>query len=129
MLLGAVTIAVLVAGCGGHVGSGDSTGSFAVTQPPEVSDSGVITGQIISLRDGGPVNGARIVVGGAVAISDASGSFTVDRVQPGEHWLTVTGDLAIVGGPIRVEVATGASDVGRVVVDGTSAVPPAEPDL
>lgn len=129
LLVIGVAVGLCVGGCSGGVDDLGVLGDGFVLQPPADGEVGVVTGQVITLREGAPVPRVAVTVGGVVAVTDASGAFVAQRVPVGRQWLTVDGlGYSVLGGPVRVEVVVGVRDLGRVVVDATAAVPPAVPD-
>jgi hypothetical protein len=66
-------------------------GRVPVSAHPQ--SSGIVTGIITDGECGEPVANATVTIGGnAVAISDASGKYTIEGVLPGQHNITATAE-------------------------------------
>jgi hypothetical protein len=131
LLLFVAVVVPVVAGCaGGGDGVGSQAGAFTVDDGTDQTETATVVGRLVSLRTRAPVAGVRVAVGGVAAVSDAAGTFRAVGVPAGEHWFTIEDSrYAVLGGPVRIEVALGVNDLGQVVVDKVTGVPPAEPGL
>lgn len=132
LLLFATTLGLLLAGCAGGQGPTERAAERPAAMRSAYSgETGVVMGQMISLRDRAPVADVRVTIGDLTSVAGPDGKFALEYVPCGTQWLTVDGgDYAILGGPIRLEVGAGVNDIGQVVLDfASTAVPPAVPTL
>lgn len=102
-----IVLAVLISGCGG--GGGGQKGT-------------IVSGTVVDFDNPAKGIGNMMVqIGTKAVITDGSGKFSIDGIEPGTYWVTATGPVQPTStdhltGSLNMTVVKGANDCGKIPV-------------